>query len=49
VYDILNLSLQQIRPGIMLLIDFKKAFDSVAWSFIEKALVYSNFKTDIIT
>ena len=32
----------------MLLIDFEKAFDSVAWSFIEKALVYFNFKTDII-
>merc|ERR1712240_355738 len=48
VYDILSLSLEQKKPGIMLLIDFEKAFDSVAWSFIEKTLVYFNFKKDII-
>ena len=48
VYDILSLSLEQKKPGIMLLIDFEKAFDSVAWSFIEKTLVYFNFKNDII-
>ena len=48
VYDILNLSLAQKKPGMMLLIDFEKAFDSVSWSFIEKALVYFNFKKDII-
>ena len=47
VYDILSLSLEQKKPGIMLLIDFEKAFDSVAWSFIEKTLVYFNFKNDI--
>ena len=33
---------------MMLLIDFEKAFDSVSWSFIEKSLVYFNFKKDII-
>ena len=32
----------------MLLIDFEKAFDTVAWSFIEKCLVFYNFKPDII-
>ena len=48
VYDILSLSLEQKRPGIMLLIDFEKAFDSVAWSFIEKTLTFFNFKNDMI-
>ena len=33
---------------MLLLIDFEKAFDSVAWSFIEKVFKYFNFKNDII-
>ena len=48
IYDILNFGLEQKKPGILLLIDFEKAFDSVAWSFIQKALKYFNFKKDII-
>ena len=42
-----HLSVQKQR-GLLLLIDFEKAFDSVAWSFIEKTLTYLNFKNDII-
>ena len=34
IYDILYTSLKFKKPGILLLIDFEKAFDSVAWSFI---------------
>ena len=30
-------------PGLMLLIDLKKAFDTVSWSFIHKSLTYFNF------
>ena len=30
------------------MIDFEKAFDSVAWSFIKKSLLYFNFKNDIV-
>ena len=48
LYDILYSSLEQKKPGLLLLIDFEKAFDSVAWSFIKKALVFFNFKSDII-
>ena len=33
---------------MLLLIDFEKAFDSVAWSFIKKSLIFYNFKSDII-
>ena len=48
IYDVLYFSLEQKKPGMLLLIDFEKAFDSVAWSFIKKSLLYFNFKDDII-
>ena len=48
VYDILNFSREHKKPGILLLIDFEKAFDSLAWSFIKKSLIYFNFKNDVI-
>ena len=48
VYDTLNFSKQLNKPGILLLIDFEKAFDSIAWSFIEKTLSFFKFKQDII-
>ena len=48
IYDTLNFSNVQKQRGLLLLIDFEKAFDSVAWSFIEKTLSYYNFKHDII-
>ena len=48
VYDIFNFSLERKQKGMLLLIDFEKAFDSVAWSFIEKVFKYFNFKNDII-
>ena len=30
-------------PGILLVIDFEKAFDSVSWNFIDKTLDLFNF------
>ena len=47
VYDVLNFSNEHKKSGILLLIDFEKAFDSVAWSFMEKCLSFYNFKDDI--
>ena len=35
-------NIEQI-PGLLLFIDFEKAFDSLEWSFIEKTLNYYNF------
>ena len=34
---------EQNIPGLLLLIDFKKAFDSLSWSFINKVLKLFNF------
>ena len=33
---------------MLLLIDFEKAFDSVAWSFINKVLKFYNFGQNIV-
>ena len=48
LYDVLFLSRELKKPGLLLLIDFEKAFDSIASSFIFKALKFMNFKSDII-
>ena len=34
-------------PGILLSLDFRKAFDSLEWPFIMKTLDYFNFGTDV--
>ena len=34
---------QQDIPGILLLLDFRKAFDTIEWNFIQKTLSLFNF------
>ena len=36
-------------PGMMLSVDFEKAFDTFSWKFIEKVLNYFNFGPSIIS
>ena len=43
VYDILQHTEQNDILGLLLLIDFEKAFDSLSWSFSQKALRFLNF------
>jgi hypothetical protein len=47
IYDILHITEEQDIPGLLLLIDFEKAFDSLSWSFIQKTLSFFNFGPDI--
>ena len=35
-------------PGMLVLIDFEKAFDSISWSFIHKTLEYLGFSETFI-
>lgn len=41
--DILELSSRKNDPGIIVLIDFLKAFDSISWDFLHKTLDFFNF------
>lgn len=43
LYDLLQFTEEQNIPGLLLLIDFEKAFDSLSWSFIHKVLQFFNF------
>ena len=36
LYDVLAFTESHDLPGIVMLIDFEKAFDSISWSFIKK-------------
>jgi len=48
LYDTLHFSKQLKHRGLMVLINFEKAFDTMSWSFIKKTLIFLNFKSDII-
>ena len=47
VYDLIQYCKKTKREGIILLIDFEKAFDSIEWSYIDKVLSKYNFGSDI--
>ena len=47
LYDLMAYTETNNIPGLLLLIDFEKAFDSVAWSFIHKTLEFFNFGDSI--
>ena len=47
VYDTLLETHKQNLPGILLLIDFEKAFDSISWPFIQNTLKSFNFGPSI--
>ena len=48
IYDLMSFTEENHVPGLLLLIDFEKAFDSLSWQFIHKALKYLNFGPSLI-
>ena len=48
LYDVLVHAENENIPGLILMIDFEKAFDSVSWNFIEKALIFFNFPNSTV-
>ena len=47
LYDVLVFTNVYKKPGLLLAVDFEKAFDSVAWSFINKSFDRFDFGPDI--
>ena len=43
LYDIIDYTEKEKIPGMLLLIDFSKAFDSVSWGFLFNVLDFFNF------
>ena len=47
IESIINHTNMEQIPGLLLFVDFEKAFDSIEWSFIEKTLRHFNFGTSL--
>ena len=47
IFDIMSYLTSNNKPGLLLCLDFEKAFDSLDWGFLEKVLVAFGFKHDI--
>ena len=43
LYDLMDYTNHKDLPGLLLLINFEKAFDSVSWEFMFKILDFYNF------
>lgn len=41
--DILEITKYKIDPGLLIMIDFEKAFDTISWEFLYQTLEYFNF------
>ena len=48
LYDILYYTEKHKLPGMLLLVDFEKAFDSVSWDFLFRVLDFFNFGDSFI-
>ena len=48
IYDVMHYAEEYNIPGLLLIIDFEKAFDSVSWKFIDEVLKFFNFGESII-
>ena len=48
IYDIMDWTVKENIPGLMIFIDFQKAFDSIEWDFLFKCLEAFNFGSDFL-
>ena len=48
IYDVISSVQEKHIPGMLLLVDFEKAFDSISWKFMFKVLKFFNFGPDLI-
>ena len=47
IYDIMNFTDETNIPGLLLIIDFEKAFDTISWTFIQRVLSFFDFGESI--
>ena len=48
MYDLLHVTETKGIPGLLMLIDFEKAFDSLSWNFLYKALAFFGYSKNLI-
>ena len=48
IYDVIHITNEKKLTGILMLIDFEKAFDSISWQFLYKTLHKFNFSNGFI-
>ena len=48
MYDMIQICNEKNIPGLLLLIDFEKAFDSLSWKYLVKVMKFFNFGENII-
>ena len=41
--DIIEITKNKKHPGLMVLIDFEKSFDTISWGFLYETLTFFNF------
>lgn len=49
IFDLMSYTESKKIPGLLVLIDFEKAFDSISWTFIYKVLHFFGFGKNIIS
>ena len=48
IYDLIQIANERNLSGLLVLIDFEKAFDSISWNFLYQTLEFYNFPHDYI-